>query len=365
MTASVLALLHLIFMTTWLKWRLCALFVTSLFIGGATYLHAQSDYPAPAKTPEAAALSFFQLLKGIHDNSVSLGVVDPAPPPLFNSAVDEDGNSPITTVELSDGSISRVQFESFQTSHQQLKKLMESLYKKANETQYDAHVAGTNTSQTLVEVTPALPLHPHMVVVIAEDGGYRVDLKATFARWNNLSGDKLDEEWFRYTGALPSASGRSNMFLKLQCQSLMKEQMLGIIQYTLDYDGIYPPARKWMDVVAPYTSSKQIYTCPVLKKDRYGYAYNQYLSKIMVDKLASPATTINVYETSNPNRNWFGPGTGRAYRHSGGWNLAFADSHGKWYPKGAPQGMQFKPLITTLPPPMPGTPYQGMPLGAP
>ena len=38
----------------------------ALTVAGATYLHAQDKYPAPAATPEAAAQDFYQLLDTIN-----------------------------------------------------------------------------------------------------------------------------------------------------------------------------------------------------------------------------------------------------------------------------------------------------------
>ncbi len=54
------------------------------------------------------------------------------------------------------------------------------------------------------------------------------------------------------------------------CQSNVKQILLGVIQYTQDFDEKYPPAYNtqanpnlhWFDVVQPYLKSKQIFTCP-------------------------------------------------------------------------------------------------------
>ena len=131
-------------------------------------------------------------------------------------------------------------------------------------------------------------------------------------------------------------------------QSNLKQQMLGILQYTQDYDERLPPARRWMDVIYPYIKSEEIYHCPSLMatgSKGYGYAFNQYLSQKPLAILNNYATTVAIYETSNPARNWFGPGTGRAYRHLDGSNIAFADGHVKWFAKGRePKDyVQFKP----------------------
>lgn len=54
------------------------------------------------------------------------------------------------------------------------------------------------------------------------------------------------------------------------CQSNSKQIGLGILQYTQDYDELYPqcglyntPAQtKWMDRIYPYVKSEQIFNCP-------------------------------------------------------------------------------------------------------
>ncbi|BCM93293.1 hypothetical protein IAD21_05184 [Abditibacteriota bacterium] len=308
-------------MTSWLKWRLCALFGTSLLIGGATYLHAQNDYPPPPKTPEAAGEQFFQLL------STGSQLEDTSSDPRFNWM--RAGSYM--------NSISRQQMQNISNRSQNggPERLLALLAQEMNEPQFDTRVSDQTPTSTIVEVSPATQSKGREVVVIAEDGGYRVDLKATYGRWNNLSGEKLDEEWFKYTGEASSSLSQNANFLRSQCQTQMKQQMLGIMQYTQDYDERYPPARQWIDVLQPYVRSEQIFKCPSLSKGGNGYAYNQNFSRIPMASLVSPATTINIYETSNPRRNWFGPGTGRAYRHLDGWNLAFADGHVKWLSRGA------------------------------
>ena len=321
-------------MTNWLKWRLCALLGTSLLVGGATYLHAQGNYPDPAKTPEEAGAKFFRFLASFHGSEEEMAVS------ITNRAVDDyDFGSLVdagTPLGLQDGVISRAQFNSFDASPSKLGELMELLFQESNEPQYAGRVTGSEGAQTIVAVSPAAPKNRE-VVIVAEDGGYRVDLKATFAKWNNLSGEKLDDQWYRYTGATSPAFLKSDSFAKAQCQTLMKQQMLGILQYTQDYDEKMPSAREWQDVVQPYVKSKQIFHCPSLPKDGRGYAFHQPLSRVALAAIAEPAQTVNIYETSNPKPNWFGPGTGRAYRHLDGWNLAFSDGHVKWFKRDSAQ----------------------------
>ncbi len=302
-------------MTSWLKWRLSALLGTALLIGGGTtYLSAQNSYPAPAATPEEAGAQFYELLH--------LGTVQPPFDPEMGSRPSFDWKHASAKM----GSVSRLQMQ----KDGSMDRLLALLAGEANEPQFDADVVETNNDQTVVKVGPAAHPHNREVVVIAEDGGYRVDLKATYAHWNNLSGEELEKRWFTYTGTVSPALSQSGTFLRSQCQSNLKQQMLGILQYTQDYDERYPSAREWIDVLQPYVKSEQIFKCPAMPKAGNGYAYNQRFSRISLASVENVSTSINIYETSNPSRNWFGPGTGRAYRHLDGWNLAFADGHVKW-----------------------------------
>ncbi|HEX8465630.1 MAG TPA: DUF1559 domain-containing protein [Abditibacterium sp.] len=128
------------------------------------------------------------------------------------------------------------------------------------------------------------------------------------------------------------------------CQSNLKQIMLGVVQYSLDYDEVEPSARKWTDVLQPYLKSRQIFNCPSLPAGKKnGYAFNQNLSQFPLYKMKSPSTLVNVYETTNLGENVFGPGTARAYRHAGGGNYAFADGHVKWFKRGDDARFTFKP----------------------
>lgn len=327
-------------MTNWLKIRLGVLLGGALLLSGAGFLHAQGDYPAPPKTPEDAATMFYQMLStGIVMDGQSSGV--PFNWPRAGTYIN---------------SISRSQMQQISGREQSggPEQLFAMLAQEKNEPGFDARISGTQGAQTVVEVTPSTTPKNREVVVVAEDGGFRVDLKATFGRWNNLSGRELEMTWFRYTGILSPTLSNDPVFMgarenarRASCQSNLKQQMLGVLMYSQDYDERLPPASKWVDVLQPYVKSEQVFKCPsmtaITNGQGLGYAFNQNLSQISAEKISSSATTVAIYETSNPARNWFGPGTGRAYRHAGGSNIAFADGHVKWFLKGNENGVTFKP----------------------
>jgi len=290
-------------------------------LGGGAYLHAQNDYPAPAKTPEEAATRFYLFLSVIKQFSS-----EESP---FNKARSSETALPNLS---GTGWLSRKQYPEVVGADFSL---FSSLNTSLKDTRFEAHQSATGGDVIIAQVTPANVTQSHKVIVVAEDGGYRVDLKATYARWNNLSGEQLDEQWFRYTGVISPSSATNANFLRAQCQTQLKQQMLGVLQYAQDYDEKLPPARRWIDVLQPYTKSEQIFICPSLQNKGNGYAYNQNLSQLPQSKIDEVALTVNIYETSNPNRNVFAPFTGRAYRHQDGINLAFADGHIKWFRKDA------------------------------
>ncbi|BCM93946.1 hypothetical protein IAD21_05841 [Abditibacteriota bacterium] len=53
---------------------------------------------------------------------------------------------------------------------------------------------------------------------------------------------------------------------RASCQSNQKQILLGVLQYTQDYDESYPlrdtPDGNWTELLQPYVKSKQLFTCP-------------------------------------------------------------------------------------------------------
>jgi prepilin-type processing-associated H-X9-DG protein len=310
-------------MTNWLKWRLCALMGTAAFVGGALVLHAQNDYPAPAKSPEEAGALFGRMLANISTNEMpSRGGPNDLSPDRFL------------------GVISRAQAQDrlFGSRGRNLDALLSTLARERDEPNFDAQVVSRSADQTIVSVSPATPGKGREIVVVPEDGGFRVDLFATYGRWNNLSGASLDKAIYGFTGIVTPTLAKDTRFLenvrRSDCQTRLKQQMLGVLQYAQDYDEKLPPARRWVDVLQPYVKSEQVFQCPALNGRGNGYAYNSNLSQIPLSRMHNMAALIGIYETSNLSRNVFGPFTGKAYRHSGGQNLAFADGHIKWFQAG-------------------------------
>ena len=288
---------------------------------------ATEQYPAAPKTPEEAGEMFYQFL--------SAGAIMDGQP----SGLPFNGGRAIVYM----GAVSRAQIINISNRSQvgEIKQLLATLAQQKDEPQYEGKVVGKEGEQTLVEVS-LVPAKKRAVVVVPEDGGFRVDLKATYGRWNDSSGDELDAAWYQFTGIEAPTLANNAEFQKARentrrssCQVNLKQAMLGILQYAQDYDETYPTARKWMDDVMPYVKSEQIFRCPSLPDgSNYGYALNQNLAGLSMAKMNNPAQTAAIYETDDLVRSAFGTGEERAYRHLGGSNIAFADGHIKWFAKG-------------------------------
>ncbi len=323
----------------------------ALTVAGATYLHAQDKYPPPAATPAAAAQDFYRLLE-----TISTALNDGPRSPYPNYRIDGDGATD-TYFHFATGAVSRAQMQAIDkaSSPQTSLQLLSMLAYQKDAPRYQTRVTDEIGNATIVEIAPSASAKRE-VVTIAEDGGYRVDLKATYGRWNNLSGEKLDLKWYEMTKITAPLLLGNPVFIKTRekerrsgCQSNLKQQMLGLLQYSQDYDEKLPSARRWIDVLQPYVKSEEIFICPSLQAAGVrgnGYAFNQYLSQKPQSLIYDMTSTVAIYETSNPRRNWFGPGTGRAYRHEGGSNIAFADGHVKWFLKGQEKGVKFKPTFS-------------------
>ena len=291
-------------------------------------------YPAPAPSPEAAGERFYQFLAAVGKDSQSGQPSSGLPHAIaYLGAISREQISAISSRPQSSG----------------VEALFASLAQQKDEPQYEGKIVGADGAETYVEVSPA-PSKKRSVVVIAEDGGYRVDLKSTYGRWNDLSGEKLDIAWADATGIVSPGLSRNTEFLEKRarqsCQVNLKQAMLGVLQYSQDYGEHYPTARKWIDDVFPYVKSQEVFRCPALPDgSNYGYAFNQNLSAISLAQLNNVAQTVAIYETEDLTRNAFGAGEERAYRHMGGSNIAFADGHIKWFAQNQepPEEVNFKP----------------------
>ncbi|MBV9867961.1 MAG: DUF1559 domain-containing protein [Abitibacteriaceae bacterium] len=141
------------------------------------------------------------------------------------------------------------------------------------------------------------------------------------------------------------------------CASNQKQLMLGIMQYTQDYDEKYPLSctnsaitRGWADALYPYVKSRQIYLCPLAnatrnsnQNDYTDFWFNNRLSGVPMRYLNRPPNTLVFgdgndgsaqtdarYHLDSLPTPWLTDTTKPPYRHRGGAFYAFADGHVKW-----------------------------------
>ena len=129
---------------------------------------------------------------------------------------------------------------------------------------------------------------------------------------------------------LHSRSGKS-----VACLSNAKQQGLGLMMYTQDYDEYFPPAEKWMTLMMPYMKDKTHYRCPTAldetPKAVSNYAMDTRLSGKSLNKLKEPANRALAYDSTRTDWDATDPGQTFAPRHNEGkqGSLVFADGHAK------------------------------------
>jgi prepilin-type processing-associated H-X9-DG protein len=131
------------------------------------------------------------------------------------------------------------------------------------------------------------------------------------------------------------------------CISNLKLQSESLLLYSKDWDETLPSASTWMDRTAPdlikarhqfseSTRDGDPLQCPTATANYsgpiervYGYAYNNRLSKLKLDKVELPAEAVMVFDSSSLFRN-----AADAFmsvqipvRHSNRDNIAFLDGH--------------------------------------
>ncbi|MFO7946068.1 MAG: prepilin-type N-terminal cleavage/methylation domain-containing protein [Armatimonadota bacterium] len=172
------------------------------------------------------------------------------------------------------------------------------------------------------------------------------------------------------------------------CLNNVKQIMLGMMQYTQDYDERYPPANRWpapgenhlpyttyttwWEALDPYMKNEQILICPSQAngdpagaEPGYGWNYQEfgyysggfpssYHPKVAMADVEYPASTIIIGDSEDTSDRG-NDGSQFLYRrhsyllpdrHNGGGNMGFCDGHAKWFQEsylktapGAPDGV--------------------------
>ncbi|MBU0607764.1 MAG: prepilin-type N-terminal cleavage/methylation domain-containing protein [Armatimonadetes bacterium] len=177
------------------------------------------------------------------------------------------------------------------------------------------------------------------------------------------------------------------------CLSNVKQIILGVLQYTQDYDEMLPlgtsywyapggggsAARTdplgWWDCLAPYVKNTQIFACPSDSPNTQGtpwgtftlsYCANMCYEQfgfLSIGRLSDAAKYVWMFDSDTYYTYWYTqtdtsltatsyrPWLSAAWRHNDGANLGFLDGHGKWISKTGMQGgisgraLSFNPSI--------------------
>jgi prepilin-type N-terminal cleavage/methylation domain-containing protein/prepilin-type processing-associated H-X9-DG protein len=139
---------------------------------------------------------------------------------------------------------------------------------------------------------------------------------------------------------------------KTSCLNNLKQIGLGLIQYSQDYDEMFPcgysagpPARDWATDVVPYIKSTQAQVCPSTRRAGRHYGYSWYLASTpgraladiqFVSRSCMVSEIIDSVDRSAP----WNYGTDTRFepdpRHVDGLNMVFVDGHAKWMARSQP-----------------------------
>lgn len=113
------------------------------------------------------------------------------------------------------------------------------------------------------------------------------------------------------------------------CFSAMKQTTQAVFMYTTDFDDRLPPAKTWRTVSRDYGSMAE--ECPE-KRARFGYGFNDNLSKVLLAELQEPSLTALLFEMESDIPNGVGGMKDITARHGSRTQIGRADGSVKWYP---------------------------------
>ncbi|MCX6360875.1 MAG: hypothetical protein NT029_13770 [Armatimonadetes bacterium] len=123
------------------------------------------------------------------------------------------------------------------------------------------------------------------------------------------------------------------------CVSNLKQISIGLLMYSEDYDGRFPPSASWGAVsgrrvvgggASPWRlQNAGVYRCPEAPPGM-GYGFNRAMGGVDLAKIDSPAETILLFEANAHTLSFTGgPGDVAWSRHGGSPKFAFVDGHAK------------------------------------
>jgi len=140
-----------------------------------------------------------------------------------------------------------------------------------------------------------------------------------------------------YRNAILLAQKRA---IATSCLRNSKQVALGMLMYVQDYDEVFPrTAAGYQSLITPYVAKAEIFQCGLDAKGTISYSMNVNLQNRSLADVASPASTVLLYEGHN--------GVVE-YRHEGRAAIACADGQVKLMTES-----EVKALTWKLPPPKP------------
>lgn len=106
------------------------------------------------------------------------------------------------------------------------------------------------------------------------------------------------------------------------CRARMKQLSIAMSIYLNGSGGMYPPADRWADALAPHL--KKLWQCPD-SKAAYSYGMNKSLGGLRRDQVADPESTVLFFEMDSKDRNAHGTATDLALRHGAGYVFVSVD----------------------------------------
>ena len=120
---------------------------------------------------------------------------------------------------------------------------------------------------------------------------------------------------------------------QMSCLSNLKQQGLGMLMYTQDFDETLPPkGAKWMDLMTPYIKNPQVFQCPAVQPAGYSYAMSPDPLGKKLKNIARPEDVPLLFDaTVSPTEGnaLREPTQNLALRHRHTANVTFLDGHAR------------------------------------
>lgn len=124
---------------------------------------------------------------------------------------------------------------------------------------------------------------------------------------------------------------------KKHCLYNMKQISTATAMYRQDWSDRMP-LENWIDGLYPYTKSREVTDCPLIKEEKkhFGYAMKFGLPGVNILKEKEPEHTAMYFETDALGKSVIANLAARSGRHNGGSNVGYMDTHGKFKRLGDP-----------------------------